>query len=193
MPLHLPDAQLTAFLHARQAWMVSHCAAVQAGRQAYTTGEIHPLWGVPMRLVVQEGKDSASCDGKTIFMFTQPDATALMRRKLLYALYRKELERALPAVIADGERRTGLHAAQWRLRDMSTRWGSCSIAKGRIWLSLNLAKKPPDCLEMVAVHELVHLLERGHNARFYGFMDQFYPQWRQCRQWLKAPVPGADA
>ena len=67
---------------------------------------------------------------------------------------------------------------------MRTRWGSCNITRRRIWLNLELAKRPLPALEYVIVHELVHLLERNHNSRFYAFMDSFIPDWRQQKQLL---------
>lgn len=58
------------------------------------------------------------------------------------------------------------------------RWGTCNIQARRIWLNLELAKKPPQCLEYIVVHEMVHLLERHHNERFRALMDEFMPNWR---------------
>ena len=52
-----------------------------------------------------------------------------------------------------------------------------------------LAKKPIQCLEYIVVHELVHLLEPTHNARFVALMDRFLPQWQHHRQALnRLPV-----
>jgi len=68
---------------------------------------------------------------------------------------------------------------------MKTRWGSCNIQAKRIWLNLELAKKPPECLEYVLVHELVHLLERRHNERFMTFMSRFMPSWQSGRDVLR--------
>ncbi|RHO80910.1 M48 family peptidase [Clostridiaceae bacterium AF42-6] len=48
-----------------------------------------------------------------------------------------------------------------------------------------LGAYPEECIEYVVVHELTHLLERGHNARFYGLLDQHYPDWKVCRERLK--------
>lgn len=67
---------------------------------------------------------------------------------------------------------------------MKTRWGSCNTQAKRIWLSVELAKKSPKCLEYVLVHELVHLFERNHNARFKAYMDAFLPDWRDRRALL---------
>lgn len=68
---------------------------------------------------------------------------------------------------------------------MKTRWGTCNIQKKRIWLNIQLAEKPPECLEYVVTHELTHLHEAGHNKRFWSLMDRFYPEWRRAKQLLK--------
>ena len=67
---------------------------------------------------------------------------------------------------------------------MKTKWGSCNAEAGRIWLNLELAKKPKRCLEYVLVHEMVHLYERLHNQRFKNYMDKFLPDWRECKVML---------
>ncbi len=77
----------------------------------------------------------------------------------------------------------------WGIRQMKTRWGTCNIDARRIWLNLELIKKPPLCLEYIVVHELVHLLERRHNDRFTAHMNQFMPQWQLYRDELNhAPL-----
>ena len=76
---------------------------------------------------------------------------------------------------------------------MKTKWGSCNIEAKRIWLNLELVKKPPECLEYILVHELVHLLERHHNERFRKYMDKFLPKWRENRALLnKLPLAYED-
>ena len=64
---------------------------------------------------------------------------------------------------------------------MKTKWGSCNLKARRIWLNLELAKKPVQCLGYIAVHEMVHLIERHHNERFTELMDGFMPSWRLYR------------
>lgn len=71
---------------------------------------------------------------------------------------------------------------------MKTRWGTCNVEKKRIWLNVWLGEYPRECLEYVVTHELVHLLERGHNKIFYGYMDAFYPQWKNVRTRLNSGV-----
>lgn len=67
----------------------------------------------------------------------------------------------------------------WGIKKMKAKWGSCNINESRVWLNLELAKKSPECLEYIVVHELVHLYERSHNGRFSKLMDKFLPQRRQ--------------
>ena len=98
--------------------------------------------------------------------------------------YKKKLLEVLPQVIRKCERITGLHALEWKLRDMKTRWGSCNIQKKRIWLNIQLAAYPRECLEYVVTHELVHLLVPGHGKEFWSYMDRFFPEWRRVRKEL---------
>ena len=64
-------------------------------------------------------------------------------------------------------------------RNMTSRWGSCQPSTGRICINVRLALYPPECLEYVVVHELCHLLERGHGPRFHALMDTFMPDWKE--------------
>lgn len=101
---------------------------------------------------------------------------------------RKRLEEILPQIIEACEQRVGVHAQEWRLRDMKTRWGTCNVEKRRIWLNVWLGEYPRECLEYVVTHELIHFLERGHNRIFYGYMDAFYPQWKSAKTRLNSGV-----
>lgn len=98
---------------------------------------------------------------------------------------RERLRLAAHALLPNWEARLGVRCSRLTVRRMRSRWGSCSPQSGAIRLSTELLRHPPDCLEYVLVHELVHLLEPSHNARFRGFMDQFLPDWRARRQRLR--------
>ena len=99
--------------------------------------------------------------------------------------YHDQLKAQIPDLLNHWQSAIGKQAADWGIKKMKTRWGSCNIAQRRIWLNLELAKKPIECLEYVLVHELVHLLERHHNDRFKAYMDKYLPQWQQCHDILK--------
>jgi predicted metal-dependent hydrolase len=103
--------------------------------------------------------------------------------------YRAELRRAATPLIAHWEGRLGVQSNRLFIQQMKTKWGSCQPVTRNIRLNTELAKKPSECLEYLVVHELVHLLEPTHNARFVTLMDRFLPQWKHFRQLLnRLPV-----
>ena len=72
---------------------------------------------------------------------------------------------------------------------MKTRWGTCNQKTRRILLNLELAKKPPECLEYIVAHEMVHILEPHHGERFAAIMNRVLPKWRMHRESLnRAPL-----
>ena len=99
-------------------------------------------------------------------------------------LWRSALRHALPDAVARGEAAVGTRASAWQLRDMRTRWGSCTPGTGRIRLALRLAAYPPLCLDYVVAHELTHLLEPSHNARFHALLSGAFPREAQARRLL---------
>lgn len=91
-------------------------------------------------------------------------------------------------VVSSCEKKMDVHASEVRIKNMRTRWGTCNIDKRRIWINLQLAKKPVECLEYVVVHELVHLLEKNHTHRFHALVEQYCPTWREAKK-LLATMP----
>ena len=191
-PRSISDETVRRFALSRIAWIREQQARLErrqgsAGRQ-YVSGELHELWGrrYPLDVICSTAKNSICLRDQRIVLQVREDSTAGQRARLMDEWYRKLLKEALPAVAEKYEEITGVKAQEWRVKNMRTRWGTCNIAAKRIWINLQLAKKPPKCLESVVVHELVHLLERTHNAIFYGYMDHFFPQWRAVGERLNA-------
>lgn len=81
-----------------------------------------------------------------------------------------------------------VHCERWTIRDMTSRWGSCSVQKHTIRINLQLAKKPEECLEYVIVHELTHLLEPSHNQRFHAYMKKFLPNYKEREKRLRGDI-----
>lgn len=124
-----------------------------------------------------------------IDMWVKPESTSTQREGALYEWYRERFKLMIPDLLTKWEAIVGVHAEDWGVKRMKTRWGTCTPDAKRIWLNLELAKKPINCIEYVIVHELVHLLERSHNARFKSLMTQFMPLWSQYRAELnEAPL-----
>jgi predicted metal-dependent hydrolase len=100
--------------------------------------------------------------------------------------YRQQLRELMPPLLAKWQAAMAVHLAECGIKKMKTRWGSCNPITKRIWLNLELAKKPAKCLEYIIVHELTHLIERRHNDHFVSLMDEHMPQWRLHRQELNS-------
>ena len=115
---------------------------------------------------------------------------AQTNQKLLEQWYRHRLSEQIPPLITKWEPKIKRNVCEWRIKKMKTRWGTCNPAAQRIWLNLELAKTPHECLEYVLVHEMVHLLERSHNATFHAYMDTFLPDWRQRKMLLSRFIIG---
>ena len=96
----------------------------------------------------------------------------------------RAIESALPALLAKWGPIIGRKPTHITLRLMTSRWGSCTPATGRIRLNLQLGLMDPRFLEYVLVHEMTHLWARGHGAEFQRRMSSYLPDWRQLRREL---------
>jgi len=141
-------------------------------------------------VIEHDGRPRVEVNGKErIDLYVPAGSDAQEREEIMLRWYRKELKALVPPLIEKWQEVIGVSVDDWRIKKMKTRWGSCTIEARRIWLNLELAKKPIPCIEYIIVHELVHLLERNHTDRFRDLMDQFMPQWRYCRDMLnQAPL-----
>ena len=118
---------------------------------------------------------------KTLVLNINENTGLEEREKLLTDWYRKEMKRILPGIIRKWEIKSDLQVNSYGIKRMKTKWGSCNPRHKRIWLNLELIKKPINCLEYIVVHEIVHFLERTHNDNFVAHMDRIMPQWRTFR------------
>lgn len=99
--------------------------------------------------------------------------------------WRTLVEAAVPLLLEKWEPVMGVRARKLAYRNMKSRWGSCQPATGRICINTRLALYPMECLEYVVVHELCHLLEPSHNARFHALMTEFLPGWKESERLLR--------
>jgi len=156
-------------------------------------GESHFYLGrrYRMQVVPTEGPGGIVLRGKTgMELHARAEAGPAARAELLRCWYRDRLLEIVPGIVAKWEDRLGVSASDVRIRRMKTKWGTCNPVAKRVWLNLELAKKPAQCIEFVIVHELTHLLERRHNDRFVELMDEHLPRWRFHREMLNAAPLG---
>ena len=184
-PLRLDDDAVRLAVISRLAWIRRKRAEFDGqdrqSRREFVTGESHYFEGRRYRLDVVESTGPTGIrlrDNAWMEMRARPSTDRDAREALLYRWYRARLRERIPEMVAKWESRIGVTVAEWRIRRMRTRWGTCNPEAGRIWLNSELAKKPVSCLEYVVVHEMIHLIERGHNERFRGILDRVLPGWR---------------
>ena len=128
-----------------------------------------------------------------IVISVRPGASLAKKRNTLDSWYRNQLKEVLPSLISRWEKSLSVRVNEFGIRKMRTKWGTCNPIAGRIWLNLELAKKPAECLEYIVVHEMVHLIERRHNDRFIAVMDKYMPKWKFYRDELnRLPVRHDD-
>jgi predicted metal-dependent hydrolase len=191
VPNHVTDDNVRLAVVSKLSWIKKQQQDFkdqprQSARQ-FISGECHYFFGKRCRLELIErvGKQEFLLlkSGK-LKMFVKPNATVEIKVKLLNEWYRTELKKHIPALLDKWQPVIGKKASNCGVRKMKTKWGGCNIEKCNIWLNLELAKKPTECLEYIFVHEMVHLLERNHNERFKELMDKYLPSWRNHRDTL---------
>lgn len=157
--------------------------------------ESHYVWGKRylLKVVEKEAAPAVELGHSSLLLQVRPGCDAARRQEILDAWYREQIRQAVPALLEKWQPLIGVRAGKVFVQRMRTRWGSCNPVSGYIRLNTDLAKKPPECLEYIVVHELTHLLEPTHNARFASLMENFLPHWRQVRDALnRLPVRHED-
>lgn len=195
-PLRVDDEAVRLAVITRLAWIRKRQRAFEEqarqSKREMLTGESHFAWGQRYRLEVRDtsGRPSIRLEpGHRLALAARPDVGPAERRAVLERWYRRALKAEIPDLIAKWQPVIAVRLEEWGVKRMKTKWGSCNPTAKRIWLNLELAKKPPECLEYVLVHEMVHLLEPSHNERFRALMSEFLPRWRSFREELnRAPL-----
>ncbi|MFN0033357.1 MAG: M48 family metallopeptidase [Flavobacteriales bacterium] len=142
-----------------------------------------------MRVIEVDGTPKVLLKNNRIELHVRPGTSKLKRQLILENWYRERLKEKIAEYVSEWEVKMRLSVAEFGVKKMKTKWGSCNTDAKRIWLNLELAKKPSPCLEYIVVHEMVHLIERSHNERFIALMNKYMPQWRKHKDELnRLPV-----
>lgn len=195
-PLRVNDEAVRLFTISRLAWIRRQQAKFaeqerQSARE-YVSGESHYYSGhrYLLNVVYRDAPPAVFIpNNRTLELYVRPASPLAVRERVLLTWYRRRLKEQIAPLISKWEPITGVQVSEWGVKQMKTRWGTCNIGARRIWLNLELIKKPPHCLEYIVVHEMIHLLERHHNERFVAYMNRFMPLWQHYREELnKAPL-----
>jgi len=196
-PLRVSDAAVRLAVVGKLGWIKRQRARFEAqprqSEREMVSGESHYFLGqrYRLRVVTYEGPGKVMARNKSVIeLHVRRESSAEQRERVLQRWYRQQLKELIPPLLQKWQRALGVQADEWAIKKMKTKWGACNVKVRRIWLNLELAKKPVQCLEYIVVHELVHLLERYHNDNFLALMNATLPQWRSRRSELNAAPLG---
>ena len=191
-PSHMSVDTIRVFAISKLGWIKKQQAKLQEQdretRRDFVDRESHYVWGKRylLRVIEQEQAPSVTLKGNKMLLQVHPQTDSNKRHSMLEGWYREQVKTAVPSLIAKWEPKIEVAVERFYVRRMKTKWGSCNHDKRSIRLNTELARKPRECLEYLVVHEMVHLIEPTHNARFLALLDQFLPQWRTLRDGLNA-------
>jgi len=189
-PKRMSMDTISSFAVSKLGWIKKQQARLQAQeretRREFVDRESHFVWGrrYLLNVIEEERAPAVALEHGRMLLTVRPGANEARRREVAEAWYREELKKAIPPLLAKWEPLIGVGVERFYAQRMKTKWGSCNPLARSIRLNTDLAKKPRECLEYVVVHEMVHILEPTHNARFVALMDQAMPQWRAYKEQL---------
>jgi predicted metal-dependent hydrolase len=188
-PHTMSDEAIERFVRTRISWIKKQIAKfdgqARQSERKYVSGETFYVWGKQYYLQTEYGsRNSLALSGNKAILTVRKESTVEQRDNFVREWYREMLKAEIARLLPEWENITGLKAASWQTKYMTTRWGTCNAKIGKIWLNLQLAKKKPECLEYVILHELVHLIEKTHGDRFVSMMDKYMPMWREVKATL---------
>ncbi|MDD4538054.1 MAG: SprT family zinc-dependent metalloprotease [Lentisphaeria bacterium] len=156
--------------------------------------ESHYLWGRRHLLTVVErdARPTVTVDHKRITLSVRPGTDRAKRARIMHDWHKELLHEFIPSLLTRWAPKIGVKVNAYFLQRMKTKWGSCNHEAGHIRLNTELVKKPKDLIEYVLVHELVHLLEPTHSARFVAILSKHCPAWREARAELNHLPLGAE-
>lgn len=192
-PKRISDDFIIAFVQAKLAWIKTRQERIlnhpRTKEREFVSGETLYVWGIPYTLQVEVGsKYSLVLDGRNAVFTVRKGSNVSQRQRFINEWYRSLLKAEVANYLPKWEEITGLYSSGWQSKDMKTKWGTCNIVTRKIWLNLQLAQKPIDCLEYVILHELAHLKVKNHGADFVAILNFYMPDWRARKKLLNDRV-----
>jgi len=164
---------------------------IREPEREFIQGESHWVQGKRylLNVIEEEAKPRVNIRNKKYLdLCVRPGSDKAKREEVVKEWYRDLLKDQIPALVEKWESKLGVSISAWGVKQMKTKWGSCNVEGRRIWLNLELAKKPGHCLDYVVLHEMAHLKERHHNERFKALLDKHMPGWQSVREELNEMV-----
>ena len=187
-PLLYRESDLLVFLNQHKRWVFNHYDRLQNvdnQEKRYVSGEEHYYLGEKYTLqVVESNKNQVFIEGNLLIVNVKSPELAESQIIKWYKNRAKVVFSELIVPIIEKFRKYDVAPAKISIRDMRSRWGSCS-RKGNISLNLQLIKLNENCIRQVMVHEMCHLVYFNHQAGFYSLMEEMMPDWKKWKKELK--------
>lgn len=189
-PVHMSDDSIAMFIRTKLGWIRKQQEQFEIQprqtEREYVSGETLYVFGQQYFLRVEYSYkgNSMILNCNEAVLTVRKESTVKQREAFVNEWYRGLLKEKINIYLPKWEKITGLKCDSWQTKYMTTRWGTCNMNTRKIWLNLQLAKKPIECLEYVILHELAHLKVRNHNKDFVAIMDQYMPYWRETKRLL---------
>ena len=189
-PETLSDESIVMFVRTKVGWIRKQQEKFeQQPRQSerqYVSGETLYVWGRQYFLQVEYSYkgNSMVLSGDRAILTVRKESTPKQRETFVNEWYRTLLKEEVEKYLPKWERITNLKCSSWQSKYMITKWGTCNTSTHKIWLNLQLAKKPIECLEYVILHELAHIRVKNHGPEFVAILDQHMPYWREYKKQL---------
>jgi predicted metal-dependent hydrolase len=190
VPEHMSSDAIRLFAISKLRWIKRQQQKLREQeretRREYLNRESHYVWGrrYLLRIIEGEAAPDVQLRHSVLALGVRPGAGEEVRAAVLAEWYRRQLKTVAMPLIEQWQSRLDVTVRGLFIQQMKTKWGSCNVSARTIRLNTELAKKPKECLEYLIVHELVHLIETTHGARFAELMDRFMPNWRDTRDLL---------
>lgn len=189
-PQHLSDESIAMFIRTRVGWIKKQQEKFREqprqDAREYVSGETLYVWGKQYFLQVQYSsrRNAMKLSGSKAILTVRQESTSQQRENYVNKWYRELLKAEIEKRLPKWESISGLYCSGWQTKYMTTRWGTCNTRTGKIWINLQLAKKPYECLDYVLLHELAHLRVKDHSAAFIAILDEHMPYWREVKKQL---------
>lgn len=188
IPVQVGDAEVLSFLNKKSEWILTHLTRIES-LQASTPLDYSRIAFLGVSYPVERHTSNIAPrivldPENTIHLFLKPGTPPEKLEAIVDAFYRKELKKLVEPLVQEWETVLGVNAKEICYKRMKTRWGTCNVVEHRIWINTELAKYAFPCIEYIVVHELCHLLERGHGQAFKALMDKHLPHWKNLRHEL---------
>ncbi len=190
-PIEITDDAILAFASSRLTWIrsqITNCKRQEReSKREYVSGESFYLFGKRYLLNINKGrKNHLSVENDRAILTVKSGVTDEQKYRFVSLWYRKQLKDMLQKCIEVWSQKTSLFPDNWQIKEMKTKWGSCTKSKKKLWFNLQLVKKPIECIEYVVLHELIHLKYEKHNNDFTSMLTVYMPNWKERKGLLNS-------